>query len=198
MLPSVRSRIQVDSGYPRVRFLSFERLPIPESVDIMSLAAARHEMLRRRNKTTGEAGTSGINLTPAIANACETSEVQNYLASLDALVGQELLPRDLRPKLAADGPLRWAYPIANTGIYLSLGEADEAQSEDRVAEVQLHCAGPNLGSAGGPTLQPLGAIARIRYRGILLQQIRHPDRNPKTQRTRRPAWLKPREAQIEI
>jgi hypothetical protein len=36
-----------------------------------------------------------------------------------------------------------------------------------VAEVQIHCKGPNLGSAGGPTLQRLGAIARLRYEGLL-------------------------------
>ena len=33
----------------------------------------------------------------------------------------------------------------------------------------MYCDGPNLGSAGGPTLQPLGAIARLHYRGLLAE-----------------------------
>jgi hypothetical protein len=38
---------------------------------------------------------------------------------------------------------------------------------DRTAEVQILCDGPNLGAARGPTLQPLGAIARVEYVGVL-------------------------------
>ena len=58
-------------------------------------------------------------------------------------------------------------PVAETGIYLSLADSEVSADNARIAEVQVHCDGPNLGSAGGPTLQPLGAVARLHYEGLL-------------------------------
>lgn len=60
-----------------------------------------------------------------------------------------------------------AYPVADTGIYLAPAEAETTTEAGRVAEVEVLCDGPNMGSAGGPTLQSPGAVARIRYEGLL-------------------------------
>jgi hypothetical protein len=165
------------SDYPRVRILGFERLPVPEAVDSWSNAAAEKRLARLRSEQLGPDAPlgarqerlrrhDGINMTPRIERACATSEVQGYLARLAALRGREVSPQELVPPLAAHGYFKWAYPVAETGIYLSLSDAEAPADETRVAEVQVHCDGPNLGSAGGPTLQPLGAIARFHYEGL--------------------------------
>jgi hypothetical protein len=107
-------------------------------------------------------------MTPLIARACETSEVQDYLGRLAALRGREVAPQELLPSLPAHGRFRRAYPVPRTGIYLSLSDPETSTDAERVAEVQVHCDGPNMGSAGGPTLQSLGAVARLRYEGLLV------------------------------
>jgi len=156
--------------YPRVRVLSFERLPLPEAVDTMSEAAAEKWLARRRKYDPGDftdPRRAGINMTPAIEQACSTPAVADYLQRLSSLAGQSIKPRKLLPPRPGHGVFKWAYPIPGTGLYLSLGEPDEAPANGTVAEVQVHCAGPNLGSAGGPTLQRLGPIACLGYAGML-------------------------------
>ena len=158
--------------YPRVRILTFERLPIPEAVDCWSGAAAEKRLSRLRAEGFGRDASlggrqDGINMTPQIARASDANEVQEYLACLAAFCGREVAPQELLPPLAAHGRFKWAYPVAETGIYLSLAESEAPADSARMAEVQVHCEGPNLGSAGGSTLQPLGAIARLRYEGLL-------------------------------
>ena len=83
--------------------------------------------------------------------------------------GQEVPPRKLLPPLKPSGRFKWAYPAGDTGIYLSLADAVVQTGDTGTAEIQVHCDGPNLGSAGGPTLQPLGAIARLHYQGLLVE-----------------------------
>ncbi len=163
--------------YPRVRVMDFERLPIPEAVDSWSEAAAEKRLARLRaerldpdatpgSRQEGLHRRDGINMTPVIARACNTSEVEGYFARLAALCGREVAPQDLLPPFAAHGHFKWAHPVAETGIYLSLSDSETPAEDARVAEVQVHCDGPNLGSAGGPTLQPLGVIARLCYEGL--------------------------------
>jgi hypothetical protein len=57
--------------------------------------------------------------------------------------------------------------VERTDIWLALTEAEQCAESRRTAEVQALCQGPNLGSAGGPTLLHLGAIALIHYQGLL-------------------------------
>ena len=159
--------------YPRVRILEFERLPIPEAIDSMSRAAAEKRLSRSRAEhfdldVPPGFREDGINMTPLIARACDTSEVQDYFGRLAALQGREVAPQELLPSLAAHGIFKWAYPVADTGIYLSLSDSKTSTDTARLAEVQVHCDGPNMGSAGGPTLQSLGAVARLRYEGLLV------------------------------
>jgi hypothetical protein len=154
--------------YPRVRVVSFERLAIPEAIDTFSAEAARRRSSRMRDLGDDPARllAGGINMTPEIERACSTKEVQDYFARLDALVETEIAPRDLLPQIPADGYFKWAYPVLGTGIYLSLRDAEPASEQERVTEVEVHSKGPNMGSAGGATLQPLGAVARITYQGL--------------------------------
>lgn len=159
--------------YPLVRVLAFEQLPLPELVDYLSPAAATKTVKRRRESfdpSTWE--PEGINRTPEIARACNRPEVRKYLARLATMSGQEVEPRGLLPPFKASGRFKWAYPVGDTGIYLSLTDAEAQAGDTRTAAVQVYCDGPNLGSAGGPTLQPLGAIALLHYQGLLAEGFR--------------------------
>ncbi len=161
------------SDYPRVRILEFERLPIPEAVDSFSGAAADKRMARWRAKRSDPDALpslreDGINMTPVIAQACERSEVQDYFARLAAMQGREVAPQELLPPFPADGIFKRAYPVADTGLYLCVTDAEAADADARMAEIEVLCDGPNMGSAGGPTLQTLGAVARLRYEGLLV------------------------------
>ena len=170
--PTCRRAFRSITDYPRVRVLSFERLPVPEAVDTMSEAAARKQLAKRRRSGSDDPTVwrqDGINMTPMIEQACSTPIVQDYLRRLGEMVGRTVKPRQLLPPGPADAVFKWAYPIAGTDLYLSLDDADEAPADETVAEVQIHCEGPNLGSAGGPTMQMLGAIARMQYKGLLVR-----------------------------
>jgi hypothetical protein len=177
--PACRREFKQMSDYPRVRILDFEPLPIPEALDCWSAAAAEKRLARLRaerldfDAPPGGLQESvyrqdGINMTPRIERACNTNEVQDYFAHLASLRGREIAPQELLPPFAAHGQFKWAYPVEETGIYLSLSDTETAAGDVRVAEVRVHCDGPNLGSAGGPTLQPLGAIGRLHYEGLLV------------------------------
>lgn len=160
--------------YSCVRILAFERLPIPEALDYLSPAAAAKTLKRSRESFEPSTWSpEGINRTPEIARACDTPEVREYLAGLAAMPGQEVAPAQLLPPLKPSTRFKWAYPVGNTCIYLSLADATaQAEENKRTAEVRVYCDGPNLGSAGGPTLQPLGAIALLHYQGLLAEGSR--------------------------
>jgi hypothetical protein len=78
-------------------------------------------------------------------------------------------PAQLKPPFEPSGRFKWAHPIPGTKLFLSLSEGETAAEEERVAEIEVHCHGPNMGSAGGPTLLALGSIARLRYQGLLFE-----------------------------
>ncbi len=170
--------------YPRVRILHFERLPLPEAIDSISAAAADKQLARwreRRSDPDAAPGLrqEGINMTPLISQACERGEIQDYFARLAVLAGHEVDPRELLPPLAPHGRFKWAHPLPDAGLYLSLRESEVSDGPHpgplpegegaggRAADVEVYCDGPNMGSAGGPTLQSLGAVARLRYEGLL-------------------------------
>ncbi|MCI0739355.1 MAG: hypothetical protein L0Y72_09950 [Gemmataceae bacterium] len=156
--------------YPRVLVLAFERLPIPEAVDRFSEAAAEKWLARKRREGLEgkRAGDEGINRTPEIASACARPEVREYLERLARLDGQTVNPAQLKPPFKPSARFKWAHPIPETQLYLSLTEGKSAAESEGVAEVEVYCNGPNLESAGGPTLQALGSIGRLRYQGLLL------------------------------
>ena len=106
-------------------------------------------------------------MTPVIADACETDEVRAYFRQLEGLVGKDVAPDELLPPLRPHGCFGWAYPLAGSGIYLALEDTEPESVGQRITQVMTYCDGPNLGSAGGPTLQPLGAVAQLHYLGLL-------------------------------
>jgi hypothetical protein len=159
--------------YPAIKVTGFEQLPIPEAIDDMSAAAAERRLLAMRNVpgTQNIPRAGGINLTPAIERACNKTLAQEYLLQLKSLVGMEVSPQALLPRIPPDRLFRRAYPIDDTGIYISVDDSKPNEAGERHAEVGVYCEGPNLGSAGGPTLQRLGAIAIVRYEGLLAEGV---------------------------
>ena len=157
--------------YPRVLVRRVEMLSLPEVIDYWSDEAAMESLKRRRtsNDDPSDQGTltTGINRTPETAEAYQSQVVRTYLRTLAGHEGQEIAPEKLAPGLEPDRYFRWAYPIPGTRLYIALSEA-ESEGEERVCQVTLHGKGPNLGSAGGPTLQPFGAVASIYYKGRLM------------------------------
>lgn len=175
-------------GYPAVRILDFERLPIPEAIDTMSSVASVLQADARRAGRP-DAMELGVNRTPEIAEACGQERVQIYLESLSRLVGTEVDPRCLNPPWEADGYFKFAHRLdmpppreewsRGDRLFLAVSEPydddDDATSPsegERFAHVVVYGDGINFGSAGGPTLLRLGVIARIRYRGLLASELR--------------------------
>lgn len=173
------------TDYPTVQVLDFERLPLPEAIDTQSAAAGR---LQTQALRLGKADLDiGVNVTPQIAVACAQDRVQDFLDRLAALVGTKIDPRELHPSWDAHGYFRFAYPLTERSVeerseqrirlYLAVAEPDPDDDDacatsdgSRFAHVTVYGDGINFGSAGGPTLQRLGIIARFRYRGLLNQQ----------------------------
>jgi hypothetical protein len=166
--PTCGRKFKSIRDYPRVLVLSFERLPIPEAVDRLSEAAAEKWLERKQSKGRAANRDDGINRTPEIARACAQEEVQEYLERLAQLIGQIEDPAQLKPPFEPSGRFKWAHPIPETKLFLSLREEKPEDVGEGIADVEVYCAGPNMGSAGGPTLQALGSIGRIRYQGLLL------------------------------
>jgi hypothetical protein len=91
------------ADYPRVRVLSFERLPVPEAIDDMSDTAAEKSLEWRRKKPADtEWSRRDINMTPEIDYACHTPHVQAYLNHVADLVGCNVAPSELQPSFPAD------------------------------------------------------------------------------------------------
>jgi hypothetical protein len=186
--PACQRRFKSVLSYPAVEVLEFERLPTPEAVDSFSDEAAQKWLERRRRDPQGTKGLTdeGINRTPTIAEACERPDVRDYFDRLRSLVGREVNPRELLPPFKVDSYFRRTYPIPGTRLYLAIGDdqagtehgtehsasAEPSQAESRVATIDVLCRGINLGSAGGPTLQVLGAVARLSYVGLLAEGFR--------------------------
>jgi hypothetical protein len=110
----------------------------------------------------------GINRTPEIAAACARADVQDYFQRLGQMTGQILDPAQLKPPFEPSGRFKFAHPIPETKLFLSLTEEKSHDANEGTASVEVYCDGPNMGSAGGPTLLALGSVGRIRYQGLLL------------------------------
>ena len=150
--------------FPRVEVLDVRRLPTPEVVDDGMIAP---KLSRRLGGSPYGTRPSGRNLTPHIDDALGRPEVATYLDGLKTLAGKSVMPDRLLPPWDADRTFRRAYPVGESGLYLALREADDSTRADGRAEVELLCDGLNLGSAGGPTLSPLGPVVALHYRGVL-------------------------------
>jgi hypothetical protein len=151
--------------FPRVRVISVRRLPLPEAIDSLSDEAYRRG--RARGDPSRAAREGSVNLTPEIEHACELAVVRAYFDKLDRLVQQVIAPNELLPPWKADSYFRSTYPLPGTRLWLAIDESEEQNGEYRAATLDVLSEGPNMGSAGGPTLQVLGSLVRIEYEGVL-------------------------------
>jgi hypothetical protein len=162
--------------YPKVLVHKVEIHRVAEVIDWLSEEASKVRLASRDTLDDELAerkfSLQGINRTPEIAAAYESKPVQNYFGTLLSLEGKIVSPRELLPKLEPDKTFKHAYPLPGTKLYLVLSEA-APQQEERIAQVAAYSMGPNLGSAGGPTLQHLAALASIYYEGRLETQPLH-------------------------
>lgn len=154
--------------YPLVLVRKLEVHPVSEVLDYLSPEA--QEATIARGQALGDEppetklSLQGINRTPEIATAYESEPVQKYFQALKNQEGKLIRPGELLPSLEPDKHFKGAYPLPGTGLYLTLSEADPGQGH-RISQVICCCKGPNLGSAGGPTLLHLAALASIHYDG---------------------------------
>lgn len=163
--PCCQRPFQRITDYPLVFVKEVEVLAVPEVVDSASEEAAR-AWIRLANDPSGPRQSQpGINRTPEVAVAYE--KLQDYFRAVVNLKGQTIEPNRLNPPFTPDRYFRWAYPIPGTDLFVSLRDR-ETTALERTCEVEIHGRGPNLGSAGGPTLQPFGSVARITYKGRLV------------------------------
>ncbi len=88
-----------------------------------------------------------------------------YLDSLEGLVGREVPKAELLRQFPRDGYFRFAFNIPDTVYKLMFDEKGKTPAGLRVAELQLMGEGPNLGSAGGPTIQGLAKVGHLEYEG---------------------------------
>lgn len=155
--------------YPLILVRRVERLPLPEFMDHFSAEAAQLQLqlYREERQDPNRLWSAGINRTPEIAAAYESEEVQKYLRFLESHQGQEVAPDELAPQSTSHAYFKGTYPIPDTRILLSLLEG-EPEGAERICSVMFLGEGPNLGSAGGPTLQLYGAVANVRYEGRLM------------------------------
>ena len=108
----------------------------------------------------------------AIWKTAKTSALTNYLNTLSeiSVSGITLNPDDLLPGWPADGYFKYAYPIYDDKVehlriehkYLYIAAFYQAEEGD-ICTVALLQSGPNLGSAGGPSLETVGNIATLHY-----------------------------------
>lgn len=154
--------------YPLILVREVDIHPVSEVIDYFSEEAQRariaHGPAADQQSPARDPNLQGINRTPEIAAAYESEWVQRYFQVLRSQQGKLLSPRDLLPRLEPDAYFRWAYPVPGTRLYLTLSEATP-QRVDQISQVMCCSRGPNLGSAGGPTLQHLAAFASIHYEG---------------------------------
>lgn len=166
--------------YPFVLVRKVEVHPLAEVMDDSSedalQAMTRPERAPDADLLDQHPRHRGINRTPEIAAARELRPLRDYLDALRNQEGKVLSPRELLPILEPDKYFRWAYPLPETRLYLGLSE--EGRGAERICHVLWYCKGPNLGSAGGPTLQPLTALASIYYTGRYEHQAGGESANP--------------------
>lgn len=93
------------------------------------------------------------------------AELDPYLKKLEGLVGKEVPKTEILPQFDKDGCFRYAFNIPGTAYQLFFDEQEKTPAGLRNTMLQLMGEGPNLGSAGGPTIQALASIGRLEYEG---------------------------------
>lgn len=113
-----------------------------------------------------------FNHAPAMRVLLEqNAPLREYLESLQQMVGQEVPTREVFPKWQQHYfpsvfhvPSGLGVPNADRFL-LRLSESEGRPTEYRVAEVGIWGDGPNMGSAGGPTIQRILPVGAFSYEG---------------------------------
>ncbi len=137
--------------FPRVEVKSVELQTLP------------NEVLRWRSKL-GVHPLPKIDISEENRAVVNSEPVQEYLDTLGQKSGSEVESSEILPPFE-EGMFPWAFAIPDSSYFLSIN--NEEGKED-VARVRLWGHGPNMGSAGGPTLQAYVDLAKIEFKGKLL------------------------------
>jgi len=97
--------------------------------------------------------------------AMVVGKISPYLDSLEKLVGKEAPIAQIMPPFPQGGYFKDAYFIPDSSNHLMFDEKEKSPSGLRVSEIHLMGRGPNLGSAGGPTIQSLAKLGVLEYEG---------------------------------
>tara|TARA_Y100000310_G_C20421989_1_gene687112 strand:- start:113 stop:721 length:609 start_codon:yes stop_codon:yes gene_type:complete len=93
-----------------------------------------------------------------------------YLDNLEGLVGKEVPRAELLPQFPKDGYFSYSFGIPDTAYQLMFSEEGKNPAGLRIAELHIMGEGPNLGSAGGPTIQSLAQVGKLGYEGRVRQK----------------------------
>ena len=104
------------------------------------------------------------NYSAIIKKLIEKSRLTNYFKSLEQLVGKEVQRAQIFPKFEKDEYFRCTFEIPGTDYNLGFSE-NKTRKGIRKAKLIIMGQGPNLGSAGGPTLSELLTVGKIEYEG---------------------------------
>ena len=117
-----------------------------------------------------------FNYAPIVKAVLEQNEpLREYLSSLKQMTGQEVPIKELFPRWQQHYfPSVFHVPSGPGGpnadrLLLRLSESKERATEYRVTEVGIWGNGPNMGSAGGPTIKRILPIAVLNYEGRVNQ-----------------------------
>ena len=133
----------------------------PEMYDRPGVVSAGGDRYERR-----------FNHAPAMKVLLEqNAPLREYLESLQQMAGQEVPTREVSPKWQQHYfpgvfhvPSGLGVPNANRFL-LRLSESEDRPTGYRVAELGIWGDGPNMGSAGGPTIQRILSIGALNYEG---------------------------------
>lgn len=119
-----------------------------------------------------------INAIEVWKQLAQDTSLHSYLQQLrNVTLKTKTDPETLLPRLESQGYFKWAFTIKEggwkpnsnpdweSGYYLGFQNGNYAEEANGISEVILYTEGPNMGSAGGPTLQGVGTIAKIYYQG---------------------------------
>lgn len=165
--PTCRREFKSAMDYPQIQVLE---VTIPEG-GFTAYRGGWVESIEGGKERAEEEGKKNAEL---LSQLLKQNKVSLYLRQLQQLERTTIAPASLKPLLKASGYFKWAYPIAKGSDLLGndefwgqyyLGLQDNKLG---VCEIALFQTGPNMGSAGGPTLSPVGTIATIKYDGKLV------------------------------
>ena len=189
--PSCCRELTQLTDYPRILVVNFERLDMPKNT---KFPFSDHSIYVRKgsssanknppdavvdffdkNKETKSFSYKGwewnrdrnwYNRHQSDQSGIISSAINPYLDGLLKKIGKEVEQTEFLPKFKRDGYIK-SFNIPGTGYSCDFWEKDKKETPS-IAEFHLLGPGPNMGSAGGPTLQSYGLVGKLEYEGRLI------------------------------